>query len=359
MRATANSEYGAAAQVDAVRTADPLGADLACRDLVRMNQRADVAALVRGLRALLPELDRVARFTDDECLAAMRDLGMFLGSIKRHGTEPAEAVPEAVPVLAELGRRTGMVPRDTVLHYCVWNPDGVRRRTYTGDAQERVLQDSVRHVFPALRTALEGCDELARADPADARFAELVRMIDGHVAAMVESIDLVLGEVGPVFFARTLRPYFEEITFGGVTYLGPAAAQVPLWLVDEAVWLADDSGDYARFLHESVPYTLPRWRALHARWRGTSSAVTRLVRTVEEAGGVDRAGPGARAGADALVGLLRTLITFRGRHFRIARQAYREDVRLYAVGSGGASIDLLHQVLLLTRQNARMVRAVT
>ncbi|SDQ25063.1 monodechloroaminopyrrolnitrin synthase PrnB family protein [Actinopolyspora saharensis] len=348
-------EYGCPAQLEAVRSADPLRADELCARLRGMNDDADVAALAESLRALLPDPGQIAELSTDECLAAMRDLGMFLGSIKRHGTEPAEAVPESLPVLTELGRRTDMVPRDTVLHYCVWNPEGPRRRMYTGDPQERILQDSVRHAFPRLNTGLRICDELTRTDPAAERFAALARELEESVGAMLESINAVMAEVSPVFFARTLRPYFEEITLRGRTYLGPAAAQVPLWLVDEVLWLSDRGvAEYENFLLDSVPYGLPRWRELHAGWRGRPSVVTRLVEAFDAAGGHDRAGHRLRDGANALAGVLSTIVTFRGRHYRIARQAYQEEVRLYPRGSGGAGVDLLQRVLLLTRQNARV-----
>ncbi|WP_017975056.1 monodechloroaminopyrrolnitrin synthase PrnB family protein [Actinopolyspora halophila] len=348
-------EYGSPAQLEAVRSADPLRADELCERLRGMNENADVAALVESLRALLPATERIAELSTDECLAAMRDLGMFLGSIKRHGTEPAEAVPEALPVLTELGSRTDMVPRDTVLHYCVWNPEGERRRMYTGHSQERILQDSVRHAFPRLNTGLRICDELNRTDPTAERFAVLARDLDECVGAMLESINAVVAEVSPVFFARTLRPYFEEISLRGRTYLGPAAAQVPLWLVDEVLWLSDRGiAEYEDFLLDSVPYGLPHWRELHAGWRGSPSVVTRLVEAFDVAGEHDRASNRLRAGANALAGVLRTIVTFRGRHYRIARQAYQEEVRLYPLGSGGAGVDLLQRVLLLTRQNARV-----
>ncbi|MCZ7431909.1 monodechloroaminopyrrolnitrin synthase PrnB family protein [Streptomyces sp. WMMC1477] len=349
---TTTVAYGSVEQIRAVQAADPLGADELCARLPRINPRADLFALATALRRILPDTADVGGFSRDACLAAMRDIGLFAGSIKRHGAEPGRVVPELLPVLEELGRRTDMVPRDTVLHYCVWNPTGERRRTYTGDAQERALQDSVRHAFPRLHTALELCGELSRTEPWEPGFAPLVAEIGGHAQVMVESIDRVIADVSPEFFARGLRPYFEEFTVDGTAYLGPAAAQVPLWLVDEVVWLSDAGVDaYERFLLDSVPYGLPRWRDLHAAWHGRPSAVGRLL----TAAGGPHAGA-VRAGAEALVELLRTVTTFRGRHLRIARQAYREDVRLYPLGSGGGSVDLLREVLLLTRENARIAR---
>src|SRR5205823_1992132 len=128
-----------------------------------------------------------------------------------------------------------------VHHYTTWNPLGDRQRMYTGDIQEAFLQDSVRLVFPHLRDGLELCDQLGEIDPRDPRFAARVEQLTEHLGAMVESIDLVVKNVSPVFFARTMRAYFEGVAIDGRTYRGPAAAQVPLWLIDLAVWASDRS----------------------------------------------------------------------------------------------------------------------
>ena len=46
---------------------------------------------------------------------------------------------------------------------------------------------------------------------------------------------------------------------------------------------------------------------------------------------------------------------FRGKHLTIARRAYREEIRLYPVGSGGGSVELLTRILDLTRAAAAQV----
>jgi monodechloroaminopyrrolnitrin synthase len=83
------------------------------------------------------------------------------------------------------------------------------------------------------------CDLLGDFHPTDPRFAVLLDALNYELGPMVESINQVVDKVSPKFFARVLRPYFEEIDVDGQTYLGPAAAQVPLWLIDEAVWASD------------------------------------------------------------------------------------------------------------------------
>ncbi|WP_246150622.1 monodechloroaminopyrrolnitrin synthase PrnB family protein [Streptomyces qinzhouensis] len=344
-------------RIPEIRAADPLGADAPLARLPAMNAAADVPALAAVLRALLPEPEDVARYDVPRALAAMRDLGMLLGSLKRHGAEPVTAVPYALPVLERLGRITDMVPRDTVHHYTTWNPPGERLRTYTGLTAEARLQDAVRMVIPGLVTALDHCAELAGLEPYDPGFATALDRTADALGAMVDSIDFTIAHVPPVVFATDIRPYFEEIDVDGVDYLGPAAAQVPLWLVDLTLWQSD-RGDrpYERFLAESVRYTLPGWRAHYTAHRGGTSAVSKFSAAVswETAGGRPPAHL-VRSGY-SLVRVLRILKAFRARHITVARKAYAEEVRLYEQGSGGAPIELLRAVLDLTRDNETFVR---
>lgn len=339
--------------IEAARSLDPLHADALCHDVRELNRREDTRGLTEVLRRLTPGLAEASGYSLPEALAAMRDIGLLLGSLKRHGIEPVEAVPEVEPVLLTLGVRTDLVPRDTVHHYTTWNPPGARQRMYTGDEQEGHLQESVRMVFPRLRDSLELCDRLSVTDPADPLFAVLADELAEGLGAMVDCIDLVVGNVSPEFFARTLRPYFEEVTVDGAVLLGPAAAQAPLWLVDLAVWASDRSApEYAEFLADSIPYSLPRWRELYDQWLPQPSVVTRLVQALDRYQDGSAELPVAlRASAEALARALRVVVVFRGRHLGIARKAYQADLRLYPVGSGGASVDLLREILDLTREN--------
>ncbi|QIQ05047.1 monodechloroaminopyrrolnitrin synthase PrnB family protein [Streptomyces liangshanensis] len=349
-------DLGSPIRTATVRELDPLAADPALSALREQNARADVPALAAALRGLVPALDAVGAYSAERCAAAMRDLGLFLGSIKRHGPEPLSLVPELRPVLLELGRRTDLVPRDTVHHYCTWNPVGERQRMYTGDAQEARLQESVRLVFPHLRAGIELAATLSDTAPDDAQFRRSAEELTAHVERIVTAIDLVVAHVTPEFFALGLRPYFEEITVGDRVLMGPAAAQVPLWLIDQALWASDHSEPaYAEFVRDSVPYALPRWRDLYARWSRVPSVVSRLVEAFgDNPDDAARRMPALRANSEALARLLRVIVVFRGRHLALARKAYDADLRRYPVGSGGGSTDLLRQILDLTRTAARL-----
>ncbi|MGW6458026.1 monodechloroaminopyrrolnitrin synthase PrnB family protein [Streptomyces sp. NPDC055078] len=339
-----------------IRAADPLGADALLATVPAMNSRADVPALTAALRTLVPDPAEAAALRVTDALAAMRDLGILLGSIKRHGVQPVAAVPEVLPALQELGRRTDMIPRDTVHHYTAWNPLGRRQRMYTGDPMEASLQDAVRMVFPGLVASLGACADLARLEPYDPGFAIALDRTAQHVQSMVDSIDFTVTHVDPVFFATRMRSYFEEIDVAGADYLGPAAAQVPLWLIDLTLWQCDRGNPaYDGFLQESVRYSLPSWREHYRRHQGGTSAVSKLSAAISwEAG--DRLPPVLARSAVSLARVLRILKAFRARHLTIARKAYSEEIRQYERGSGGAPIALLRSVLDLTRDNETLVR---
>ncbi|MCD0444091.1 DUF1864 family protein [Glycomyces sp. A-F 0318] len=342
------------ARFDGARTAglDPLGADGPLAAVPAMNAGADVRALTAALRRLTPSLPEVAAFDFCECLAAMRDLGLLLGSIKRHGVQPLPEVPGLETVLVELGRRTEMIPRDTVHHYTEWNPLGPRQRMYTGDPQETVLMGGPRASIPELGQALERCAALADTDVADPAFAPLLQELGDHLAAFETVIADVVARVSPEFFAQQMRPYYEEVAVAGRDWLGPAAAHVPLYLADLALWASDDNDPaYEAFLEESAEHTLPAWRGLVRQWRDRPS----IVRRLREAAEPDPAPWGAHL--TALHRVMRSLVVFRGRHLGIARKAYKEEVRLYELGSGGGSIGLLQSILDLTRENAVTAKA--
>jgi hypothetical protein len=344
-------EFGAAQRVWQL---DPLGADGPLHQLRRMNARADLAAIVNLLRDLLPTTGQVARYTEGDCLAVMRDLGLLLGSTRRHGVEPVEAVPRVEPILVALAARTHLVPRDTLQHYVMWSaPEGVRARMYTGDPMEAQLKAAVRVSMPPLAQAIRICARLRALEPSDHAFTACLDELTHRLAPLATAITAVLETVTPEYFARALRPYFEPVRVNGTAYLGPAAAHLPLPLIDLTLWASDRGcAEYEAFWRESIPYTLPMWRDLFESWAGGTSLVTRVAAAWAATGGTTR----VRAATAALARALRCLVAFRGRHLRIARPAYRKPVRLHPVGSGGATVEMLATVLQLTRDNANLVR---
>jgi hypothetical protein len=103
-----------------IADADPIGLDPLLSTVWAMNSANDTNGLVQLLTQVTPRAD--IAFRPHECAAAIRDLGVLAGSVKRLGVEPVVAVPELDRVLSTLGARTGMMPRNTLPHYTVRNP---------------------------------------------------------------------------------------------------------------------------------------------------------------------------------------------------------------------------------------------
>ncbi|MEV2242455.1 monodechloroaminopyrrolnitrin synthase PrnB family protein [Micromonospora sp. NPDC049891] len=340
-----------------VRKLDPLRLDDELRVLPKLNLAADVSALVRVLGAALPSEESIAAFTTTECLAAMRDLGMYLGSLQRHGVSAFEVVPGATRSFQLLGRRTRMIPRDTVYHYTSWNPVGERERLYTGHPMERSLIDAVRTCVPHLARAVDIGLSLLDEDPAAPAHAGRMASLTSHIAVADTVMSGIRTTVTPEFFARVLRPFYEDVRVAGRAYMGPAAAHIPIFLIDLLLWASDrGSPGYLDFCSEVSSQTLPQWQERYAEWAATPSITSRVVAALERPGAPSR-NEHVESSARSLRRALQTLTSFRGKHLVMARRAYHEELRLYELGSGGGSVGLLEEILALTRQNSAMLNA--
>jgi hypothetical protein len=334
-----------------VAAADPLRADALLPELPRWNARAETSKIIAGIQGLLRSASDTARYGLVESLAAMRDLGMLFASLRRHGLQPVEAVPTCEPVLLALGRRTGMIPRDTVFHYTVWNPSGARERSFTGDPQEAALIASIRLALPRLDRAIRTLTELAAAPALDEEFLERSLRVETELRGLVEAIEYARSRVDAVFFAQVLRPYFEPITVGGAPYLGSAAAHIPLWLVDHLLWASDRSGEDLQALTEdAAKHALPMWTLIYVRHAASPSVLTRVLRLVAEGG------PLSDAIGHSVYRSMRTVLQFRGKHRVLAEQAYRPGIRRHSTGSGGYSVVSLDGLLKTTLQAANEIR---
>lgn len=335
-----------------VRALDPLHADDLLSGLPKMNRAGDRTALVMALTLLVDNGLAQPIASLPEANAAMRDLGMVLGSMRRHGDEPADAVPRAEPLLLELAGRTGLVPRDMILHYTVWNPTGDRERTYTGDPMERALIESVRLVGGDLESAIERCDRILAAPTVEEMSPLLLDELAADLQCMVASMDMVIDEVRPEFFFTDIRPYLDPVRVDGASYFGAAAAQMPIWLIDQVLWASDDGhAEYRGFAASMLPYALPHWSEHYRAWTAQPSLSGRIREALARYGTEDPP-PHLERIAKAHTGVLRTLLTFRGRHMGITKRAYAGAPNMS--GSGGGSVALLQEIIELTRAHSRL-----
>ncbi|WP_433654261.1 monodechloroaminopyrrolnitrin synthase PrnB family protein [Nocardia sp. CA-128927] len=333
-----------------------MSADALLANLPAMNAAADVRELAKAFRQLVWRAREVELLRVPDRLAAMRDVGMFLSSLQRHGVEPLEAVPEATDMLLAWGLSVDMVPRDTVLHYGVWNPAGKRQRMFLGDRQENVLIDAVRvgtMLIDEIAPTLAG---LAQLHPRDVAFGEICHAAADQLETLPEIMNDVYRNVDPVkFYASRLGPFMTDVVVADRQYYGPAPVHVPLYLIDRLVWSSDHGdADLRYFQNDLVRYGLPQWRRLFQHTERAPSLVTRLVREFDHP-----AGPPATRVADAMDGVIRImngLVTFRTTHNLLAGGAYTDDSR-YSTGTAGVSPGLLNHILTLTRDCAQYARS--
>lgn len=335
---------------------DPLAAAPWLARLPEYNRQADTAAIATAVREIVPDIERAALMDPFTAAAATRDLGMLLASLKRHGVQPIDAVPEVERVMLCYGQITGMAPRETVLHYTLWNPAGPQQRRFTDDPSEAGLIDAVRLATPGIDTTVA---LLARARVLPANSAEFVEACDAAahtLEPLAEAMKVVRARVDPVFFATVLRPYFEPIRLGGRQYSGMAAAPLAVGLIDHLLW-SSDCGDpsYREFQAHLMEYALPGGKRLYHATLGRPSLAARFIAECKRAVGPR---PLLAAGTVALDALFKVLLSFRSRHTVIARSAYAEPLRRYPVGSAGYSVDTLTSLLQQTKDARQKLLAV-
>ncbi|MCA9657707.1 MAG: DUF1864 family protein [Myxococcales bacterium] len=287
-----------------------------------------------------------------EAIAALRDTGMLASSLMRHCVDFTDVVPELEQRLIELGEKVDMVPRDTVYHYGVWNPEGPRERSFTGDPAEASLIHAARTAAPAIDATLQQLLTTLDEPLTSPALAEGCRHAAERLAKILCSIGKAKREIPPLFFAQTLRPYFTDLRIGGATYAGASAAPLSVCIVDHLLWSSDCTDKiFCEFQLEQIRYNLPRWRKLYAATLGRPSLTTRLLAAVKH-------GPPPTADALAAVAsVLQVLLVFRGRHRYVAMRAYDERIRLFKVGSGGHGTSTLEHLFALTRTAFKSLRA--
>lgn len=336
---------------DVIPDLDPLHADRHFRMLPTWNSSADVVSITYALRAMVPSAYHVAEMSVAEAIAAIRDLGMMASSLKRHGVEPTDVVPDLEDRLLALGAKVDMVPRDTVYHYGLWNPRGPRERRFTDDPAEAALIDAARIAAPSIDATLQLlCAAMAHPFES-AEFVDGCNTATRELGMILCAIGKAKAQIPPEFFAQTLRPYFAELELGGRVYGGASAAPLSICIVDHLLWGSDcDDEVFRPFQDKQIAFNIPRWRRLYAKTMGQPSLVNRLVR--EHLRGIHNP-----KSLEAVIGLLQVMIIFRGRHRFVAKRAYDANIRKFEVGSGGYGTDTLEHLLQLTRNASLRLRA--
>ena len=337
-----------------IASLDPLRGDALMQNVPVFNRKKDIIQLVLLLVDLLPTHNEAEAFDAYEANAAVRDIGILIGSVKRHGVEPVNVIPHLEEKMNLLAAKNGLPPRDTLLHYTIWNPTNHRRRTYTGTDDESYLIDSVVVAMDPLVAAIGLLEQLHRTPMQSPGYAGICGEVQQVFGKVVEGVVMARRFVSPAYFANELRLYFDPIHLNSRTYLGPGAVEMPMFVFDHLLWSSDcPDAEYRTFKETYVPYLHHDMRRTYRAFDGKASLVTQACRHADECGQLSQA---VYESLKALAGCCRMLKSFRMPHKKIADEAYahtrsgQEDANQRTHGSGGYSTEILSHLIELTRQ---------
>jgi monodechloroaminopyrrolnitrin synthase len=334
---------------------DPLGFDDQIQLLHVLNRSGDTNEIIQLLYRLLPVPDALDRYSYDESIAAMRDLGIFIGILKKHGIEPVEVVPELEYVLLVLMVKTDLPPRDTLLHYTVWNPDGDRMRTYTGLNDERSLIHSVKVAMPGLVDSIVQMQSLHDKELTGSSFELECLQLREKMQGMVNGIVHAKRNVSPAVFANELRFYYDPIKVDyNKDYIGPGAVEMPMFVFDHLLWSCDiPDKQYTDFKEGLLPYNLTFIRHIYERFDGNLSLLSRVEKNLRE-----RPSNETCRAAMAVLELCSVLKSFRMPHKRVAEDAYAQGEDHHKEkGSGGYSTSILEHIIRLQNERISSLQA--
>lgn len=329
-----------------IASLDPLSIDREMTLLPILNQSADVKSIIKVLYNKIPYPETLENFSTNESLAAMRDLGFYLGSLKRHGVEPVEAVPELDYILDVLGSKTDLPPRDTLMHYTLWNPKGNRRRSYTHFQDEKDLIDSVVVSYRPLVKGIYYLAELHQMEMDDPKFITLCEATESAFRTVLEGIVIAKKKVSPEIFAQKLRFYFDPICLHNREIIGPGAVEMPMFVYDHLLWSCDvDDDEYTLFKSTYLPFSQSEIRDIYYNYLKQPSLVTKMCAALERKRSITLI-----ESAKALYSLCKLQISFRMPHKKLADKAYSHQTNnSKEKGSGGYSPSVLRDIINLNR----------
>ena len=342
-----------------IASLDPLKADGILAKLPEMNVSKDVRSIICAVQSLLPALEDINNFSLQQAIACVRDLGILAGSIKRHGVEPIESIPALEAILTKFGNMTDMVPRDTLIHYSTWNPDGERQRRYTGYIDEIRLIESVKIALPRLEGAIQKLTLLHSIPMNSSNFALIGKQCAENLTGMVEAIVYTIKNVSRKVFSEELRVYFDPITVQGKQYLGAGAVEMPLFVFDHLLWGAEYQDErYLNFKHSLLPYCIPSFRKLYGEFIAQPSLLAKVCHELKTSSVATEI---ILENAKTLMNLFNILLKFRKSHIKVVDDAYisaKNHVR--EKGSGGYQMDMLqHLTNLTTKATQQLIESIT
>ncbi len=327
----------------AVAVLDPLQVDDLMRILPEIIVSQNVPTLISTLKKILPLPDILLNFNFFHAAACMRDIGIFLGALKRYGVEPLEVVPELDFILYTLANITNMPPRDTLLHYTVWNPDNGRIRTYTGLPDEMALIKSVQMSMSSLSNAIYALKDLYYTPLEEPKYALLSEMVYLDLKNVIGGIVHAKKNVSPKVFSIKLRHYYDSIKLNGNDLIGPGAVEMPFFVLDHILWSSDCmDNEYINFKKTYLPFITPDLRNVYTTFEDKPSLITLLCSELEDPQSMSKCKIDA---AKRILYICKQLKSFRMPHRKLAEESYQHEDKHSNKGSGGYSTDILTHII--------------
>lgn len=175
------------------------------------------------------------------------------------------------------------MPRSTITTYAGANPDGARRRSFTGSTQEELFIDGLKSSYVRLEIATQAMSRVDLDDPAKRGLAQALEAASHGMDAMIGSIIDVRRNISPEYFTNVMRPYFEPLTIGGKLYSAAGGGQLQLVVVEAMLWGLDDNDEEWRgFYEENYPYLSPAQRTALSDFEAQNGGKSILGKVAEE-----------------------------------------------------------------------------
>ncbi|MEH0157492.1 hypothetical protein V6R21_25525 [Limibacter armeniacum] len=203
---------------DKVRSLDPLGFDEYRDVVIAFNKNDEVRELIAIAQDLTEKAIKLNTTDLYKALAIVRDLGIVAGSIKRLQIAPVKEVEQIDGLLLELSTVTGLPARDTLLHYVLWNPEGDRVRTYTGEQEEVDFINKLRSVLPMDEETLYKLTEMPKVIVGVKSLKQASAALDYPLEQIK---DEMATEIASPFYKETLQEYFADVIIRGKHLAGP------------------------------------------------------------------------------------------------------------------------------------------
>ena len=337
-----------------IASLDPLGVDEIIKNIPTFNETKDLKKLIEILNLFCSKADITTR-NYFETAAIVRDLGIVMGSIKRHDLNPIQESEKLSKILINAGKQNDLLPRDTLMHYTLWNPKDHRIRTYTANPQEPFLIESIRISLPKIQEATRDLFELMHINLNSTEALELAFRIDGSLRDFLNGLKYAKEHVEPSTFIRNFRPYFEPIKLNNQILRGPGAVTMPLHIFDFLLWgCSERSEQYHSFTKNYVPYNLAEFRNYYLRAVNGQSFLDKLEKLFSTKKD-DR--KFIFSVLFAVNNWFKRIEGFRSSHTKYAVDAYQgNEAHNFKTGSGGHTISDLGLIANLTEIHSQRAK---